>query len=145
MLRVAGSCLRRAFLAQQPATLLAFEQQACSSVRCIARSSSVQGGPDSHQGYEHTPTVFDRLVTINVVDLDGKRRSVRGVVGQTLSQVLVEAGYPRVRPGRGTRRGLSPSFLSEGFEDTERLAHCSPCLAVLLLPQHGLLHAAHRK
>jgi hypothetical protein len=43
-----------------------------------------------------TPTVFDRLVTINVVDLNGKRRSVRGVAGMTLAQVLIEANYPKV-------------------------------------------------
>eukprot|EP00983_Pelagomonas_calceolata_P100856 1158621-Pelagomonas_calceolata.AAC.6 len=87
MLRAAGASLRRA-LSISPLE---------SSSRLIASSSAVQGGgPDEHHGYEQTPTVFDRLVTINVVDLEGKRRSVRGVVGQTLAQVLVEAGYPRV-------------------------------------------------
>ncbi|KAF5829110.1 NADH:ubiquinone oxidoreductase 22 kDa subunit [Dunaliella salina] len=88
MLKAAGASLRRALAAVSTSPLE-------SSSRLIASSSAVQGGADEHHGYEQTPTVFDRLVTINVVDLDGKRRSVRAVVGQTLAQVLVEAGYPR--------------------------------------------------
>jgi len=97
MLRALGGSVRRA-LAQQHVY-----SQACAS-RAVTSSSAAQGGgPEEplqqQQHTQHTPTVFDILVNINVVDLEGKRRSVRGVVGQTLSQVLVEAGYPKVSSG----------------------------------------------
>jgi hypothetical protein len=40
--------------------------------------------------------VFDNLVTINVVDLQGHRHAIRGLVGKSLSQTLIEAGFPAV-------------------------------------------------
>lgn len=144
MLRALGSSLRRwgssVSAQQQP------HQQACCS-RLVGSSSAVQGGPDAEHGYDHTPTVFDRLVTINVVDLDGKRRSVRGVAGQTLAQVLVEAGYPRVRVlWVPVSCFLLLSLLLCSTHPPLILLHCCCCCpAVLLLPQHGLLHPAHRE
>eukprot|EP00195_Chlamydomonas_chlamydogama_P006445 CAMPEP_0202899966 /NCGR_PEP_ID=MMETSP1392-20130828/9354_1 /ASSEMBLY_ACC=CAM_ASM_000868 /TAXON_ID=225041 /ORGANISM="Chlamydomonas chlamydogama, Strain SAG 11-48b" /LENGTH=209 /DNA_ID=CAMNT_0049586271 /DNA_START=80 /DNA_END=709 /DNA_ORIENTATION=- len=51
---------------------------------------------DDHEekGPVETPTVFDKLVTLNVADLHGRKHVVRGIVGKSLSQALVEAGFP---------------------------------------------------
>ena len=70
-----------------------------------AFAGAAAGGHDHHdehdehheEGYKETPTVFDSLITLNVVDLNGKRHNIRALVGQTLSQALVDAGFPRVR------------------------------------------------
>lgn len=102
MLRALGGGLLRA---------LRGSSSSSSGASGLPASSRLLAGPahhddddhhdeDPHHG--HTPTVFDALVTINVVDLNGKRRSVKGVAGMSLAQVLVEAGYPKVR-----RRGRS--------------------------------------
>lgn len=45
--------------------------------------------------YTEIPTVFDRLVNITVVDLNGKRHAIKGLTGTTLSQALIEAGFPK--------------------------------------------------
>ena len=101
MLRALGENLSR--------SLLTRPRGACSSSAFSLQSQQllqrrlfgVEAPPGVDEQYvsgqQHTPTVFDRLVTINVVDLAGKRRRVSGLVGQSLAQVLAEAGYPRVR------------------------------------------------
>lgn len=53
------------------------------------------GAVAHHEGPPaHTPTAFDKLVTLSVVDLAGRRHQVRGLVGQSLAQALIEAGFP---------------------------------------------------
>lgn len=99
MLRALGGSLRGRVLGAH----LQHEQRV---MRGLTSSSAVQG--EEQPAYQGTPTVFDKLITINVVDLDGKRRSVRGTVGQTLSQVLIEAGFPRVSEGEGCVFSRSP-------------------------------------
>ncbi|KAG2436494.1 hypothetical protein HXX76_006793 [Chlamydomonas incerta] len=53
---------------------------------------------DEHEEEEHgpaqTPTVFDKLVELTVVDMNGIRHKVRGLQGQSLAQALVEYGFP---------------------------------------------------
>ncbi len=55
---------------------------------------------DDHHHEDHapaqTPTVFDKLITLNVIDMNGHRHTVRSLVGKTLVQALVEAGFPEV-------------------------------------------------
>eukprot|EP00798_Chlamydomonas_sp_ICE-L_P024961 gene24961-10619_t len=41
-----------------------------------------------------TPTVFDKLITLNVVDMQGHRHAVKAMVGKSLSQALIEHGFP---------------------------------------------------
>ncbi|KAJ9517331.1 hypothetical protein QJQ45_016695 [Haematococcus lacustris] len=35
------------------------------------------------------------MVTFSVVDLNGKRHEVKGIIGSPLNEVLIEAGFPR--------------------------------------------------
>ncbi|EFJ48290.1 NADH:ubiquinone oxidoreductase 22 kDa subunit [Volvox carteri f. nagariensis] len=59
-------------------------------------------GASAHHDDEHeeehgpaqTPTVFDKLVEITVVDMNGVLHKVRGLAGQTLAQALIEYGFP---------------------------------------------------
>lgn len=91
MLRAAGRSLRAALLPVRQAQ----QQQA---VRAFgAHAHGHDDHHDEHHGYENTPTVFDRLVNINVVDLHGKRHSIKALAGQTLAQALIDAGFPKVR------------------------------------------------
>jgi hypothetical protein len=43
--------------------------------------------------------VFDRLVTLHVVDLRGKRHTIQSLAGESLSKTLIDAGFPAVRIG----------------------------------------------
>jgi len=51
---------------------------------------------DEHRDVQllHTPTVFDKLLTLNVVDLNGHRHVVKALSGKNLATALVEAGFP---------------------------------------------------
>lgn len=49
---------------------------------------------EAASGPAQTPTVFDKLVTVTVVDLNGVRHTVRGTTGQPLSQALIDYGFP---------------------------------------------------
>lgn len=51
---------------------------------------------DGHEevGPAQTPTVFDKLVELTVVDMNGVRHKVRGLAGDSLSKALVEYGFP---------------------------------------------------
>eukprot|EP00955_Chlamydomonas_euryale_P027669 292023-Chlamydomonas_euryale.AAC.3 len=67
-----------------------------SSVRSFGSAEAPAEVPAEH-GPATTPTVFDKLITINVVDMTGHRHVVRSLVGKTLVEALVEAGFPEVR------------------------------------------------
>ena len=54
---------------------------------------------DEEHGPATTPTVFDKTIELNVVDLQGRRHTVKALVGKKLVQALVEAGFPEVRIG----------------------------------------------
>lgn len=43
--------------------------------------------------YSSTPTVFDKMVQLFVIDKDGKRHSVRALEGQNVAQALLEYGH----------------------------------------------------
>uniref|UniRef100_A0A7R9V0H6 Uncharacterized protein n=1 Tax=Chlamydomonas euryale TaxID=1486919 RepID=A0A7R9V0H6_9CHLO len=64
-----------------------------SSVRSFGSAEAPAEVPAEH-GPATTPTVFDKLITINVVDMTGHRHVVRSLVGKTLVEALVEAGFP---------------------------------------------------
>ncbi len=69
---------------------------------------------DHHEGPPlQTPTVFDKLLTLNVVDLNGHRHVVKTLAGKNLAEALVEAGFPEVRPPPCTMRDpmLDPLLL----------------------------------
>lgn len=89
MLRVLGRTFRQ--------VVLPTAQQGQQGFRAFGAASHHDDHDDhDHHGYETTPTVFDRLVTLNVVDLAGKRHSIKALTGQSLSQALIEAGFPKV-------------------------------------------------
>lgn len=48
-----------------------------------------------HDPSAPAPTVFDKLVAFTVIDLNGKRHTVRGLQGKNLCEVLQEYGFPR--------------------------------------------------
>ena len=59
---------------------------------------------DHHDDHHHegppatTPTAFDKIISLNVVDLNGHRHAVKSLVGKNLAEALVEAGFPEVCP-----------------------------------------------
>lgn len=73
------------------------------------------------------PTVFDKLVSFTVIDLTGKRHTVRGLQGKNLSEVLQEHGFPRTY-----------FFPNMGFYTQVRHRSTSPGSAVLHIYRHDL-------
>lgn len=67
-----------------------------------AQSGRFYGAAAHHEDDEHeeehgpaqTPTVFDKLVEVTVVDMNGVLHKVRGLAGQSLAQALIEYGFP---------------------------------------------------
>ena len=52
---------------------------------------------DHHEGPPATtPTAFDNIIQLNVVDLNGHRHAIKSLVGKNLAEALVEAGFPEV-------------------------------------------------
>lgn len=70
--------------------------RAGASLRSFAGSAHHHEHDDHHEehGPAETPTVFDKLITLNVIDMNGHRHTVRTLVGKTLVEALVEAGFP---------------------------------------------------
>jgi hypothetical protein len=95
MLQAAGRALRSALA--EPAAALALP--ATRAVRRMGGASHDDLDVEHEPSYDATPTVFDRLITLNVVDVRGRRHTVRGLVGQTLNKTLIEAGFPAVCRG----------------------------------------------
>jgi hypothetical protein len=82
MLRVLGRQLRGLVHARQ-----------ASHVRAFGADAHHDADEEEH-GPAQTPTVFDKLVEVTVVDMNGIRHKVRGLAGQSLAQALVEYGFP---------------------------------------------------
>lgn len=76
---------------QQQATFAS--QQAFRSFGAAAHHDDHHEDEEEH-GPAVTPTVFDKIITLNVVDLQGHRHAVKGIVGKSLSQALIEHGFP---------------------------------------------------
>lgn len=70
-------------------------QQQLGLLHLRSHSSAGHGhkDEDSHSGA--TPTVFDKLVQLQVVDLNGDRHTVKGLEGKSLVQALIEYGFPK--------------------------------------------------
>ncbi len=66
----------------------------------VQQTTRYFGSASHHDEEEHehgpatTPTVFDKLVEVSVVDMNGVRHKVRGLEGQSLAQALIEYGFP---------------------------------------------------
>jgi hypothetical protein len=136
MLLSVGRSLRG--LLQQAAT-----RQAAPAIRSLGAAAAHDDDEHDEPSYEHTPTVFDRLVTLHVVDLRGKRHTIQSLAGESLSKTLIDAGFPAVSIMRHECCGAGPAGLQIGCARTLRRADLCSCPADLLLSQHGLLHAAH--
>ncbi len=151
MLLSAGRALARRVLQQHAAAAAAPSSSSAGWVRQMGGGAHDDDHHDEPH-YESTPTVFDKLVKLNVVDLNGKSHTVQGLVGEPLSQTLVQAGFPAVSRCRAARARDSPharALRLGGHRAGGRAARRPPtwCAishprAELLLPQHGLLHAA---
>ncbi|KAG1657011.1 hypothetical protein FOA52_012012 [Chlamydomonas sp. UWO 241] len=94
-LRQLGLSLR----ALMPALEARLPAAAAASSSAFARSFGAAAADHHHEEHapEHkgpTPTVFDKLISLNVVDINGHRHVVRTLVGKTMVQALVEAGFP---------------------------------------------------
>lgn len=130
MLRVVGRSLRSAVL---PAAQ-------CQQQGFRAFGAAAHDDHHDEPTYTEIPTVFDRLVNITVVDLNGKRHAIKGLTGTTLSQALIEAGFPKVHLHAHRMQSVHQCPYKRW---TLMRSNCLP--ADLLLPQHGLLHPAHRE
>ncbi|KAJ9517460.1 hypothetical protein QJQ45_024918 [Haematococcus lacustris] len=117
----------RALVAEQGSRIL----QPCSSLRGYAGHHD-----DDHEvSYERPPLVYDNMVTFNVVDLNGKRHEVKGIIGSPLNEVLIEAGFPRTY-----------FFPNMGFYSQHIVSACQRRLipaAFMQLRMHALQVDAH--
>lgn len=95
-LRRLGTALRSVLPIAPQQSLLALSS---ASLRRFGGAASHHDDHDDHEehGPAETPTVFDKLITLNVIDINGRRHAVRSLVGKTLVEALVEAGFPEVR------------------------------------------------
>jgi hypothetical protein len=109
MLSAAGRALRQALGARGAAGQQLLGSQALRAFGAPAGHHDDHDDDHHEPSYDHTPTVFDNLVSINVVDLQGHKHTIRGLVGKSLSQTLIEAGFPAVSGTFGT--GLLLSLL----------------------------------
>ena len=96
-LRQLGRVFRSLVAAPPPQQAFAAQQ----ALRSFGAAAHHAEDDHSHEDEEHgpvvTPTVFDKIVTLNVVDMQGHRHAVKGYVGKSLSQALIEHGFPEVR------------------------------------------------
>jgi hypothetical protein len=106
-LRQFGSALVRSIMpTMQHGAFAPLASRGASALQHQQQASFGGASHDDHHDDHHesgpTPTVFDKLITLNVVDINGRRHTVRTLVGKTLVEALVEAGFPEVRQ-RGRR------------------------------------------
>lgn len=90
---------------------------------------------DEEHGPATTPTVFDKTIELNVVDLQGRRHTVKALVGKTLVEALVEAGFPEVRAGLRMMHGSDIIIFSQ------IMPHILSSNTDIFLSQHGILHS----
>ncbi len=116
MLSAVGRTLRRS---------LGVAPQLQQGLRAFGAPTGHDDEHDHEPSYESTPTVFDNMIKLNVVDLNGKRHTVHGLVGKTLSQTLIDAGFPKV--SIGSARGDSVQPQKPG-QESALVVHRTKCL-----------------
>ncbi|GFH28518.1 uncharacterized protein HaLaN_27023 [Haematococcus lacustris] len=118
----------RALVAEQGSRIL----KPCSSLRGYAGHHD-----DDHEvSYERPPLVYDNMVTFNVVDLNGKRHEVKGIIGSPLNEVLIEAGQhiPNYKPDSASGDAIQRTFrdiVQENVRDSSFLASYVPVTPAL--------------
>jgi hypothetical protein len=85
----------------------------CSARRAASGAPASPSAPETSSGGA-SPSVFDRVVQIFVIDKAGVRHTVRGLVGQTLAAALSE--YPAQFP--------SDSFMPHPYDPAYPDCHC---------------------
>lgn len=74
-----------------------FAASSSAWVRCASSSSAASAGAapatSSSSASSSTPTVFDKMVQIFVIDKSGVRHTVRGLEGDTLATTLLNYGH----------------------------------------------------
>ena len=100
-------------------------------------SASHDDEHDEEHGPATTPTVFDKTIELNVVDLQGRRHTVKALVGKTLVDALVEAGFPEVRRTCVCEESCMARHHHLSY-------HSFFSSTDIFLPQHGILHSAQR-